>query len=209
MPPMLNTGTTTQFPEPLSRPTLMTQDQLAELFETRREELLALIRRKLRSRLGKRLEPTDILQDAFIRACKHREWLSDSLTPEELSKKLRRIVFEEMTDRIRQHLGPRRNPEGEVHFPDESYVQLAMGLYHSRSTPSKESARRELIAKVREALNQLDAIDRQILLFRSYSKLSYNEIGDRLALRPNTVNQRYLRAIKKLGELLPPLESLC
>jgi RNA polymerase sigma-70 factor (ECF subfamily) len=208
MPQISNTGTTPLVPEPIGSKTIMTQDRLAELFESKREDLLALIRRRLRSKLGKRLEPADILQNAFIRACKHREWLSDSRTPEELERKLRRIVFEERTDEIRQHLGPRRNPEGEIRFPDESCIQLAMGLYHSRSTPSKESARQELIALVRAALKQLDSIDRQILVLRSYSQLSYNEIGDRLGLRPNTVNQRYLRAIKKLGDLLPPLESL-
>jgi RNA polymerase sigma-70 factor (ECF subfamily) len=208
MPLIPNTGTTPPVPEPIASRTIMTQDHLAELFESKREELLALIRRKLRSKLGKRLEPSDILQNAFIRACKQREWLSDSLTPEELDRKLRRIVFEERTDELRQHLGPRRNAEGEIHFPDESCIQLAMGLYHSRSTPSKASARQEVIALVRAALKQLDSIDRQILVFRSYSKLSYNEIGDRLGLRPNTVNQRYLRAIKKLGEILPPLESI-
>jgi RNA polymerase sigma factor (sigma-70 family) len=204
----LNRGKTTEDSGPIAGTTIRTEDELAELFEARREEFLAMIRGKLRSRLGKRLEPRDILQDAFIRACKHWPWLCDSRTLEELERKLRRIVFEETTDQIRQHLGPRRNPDGEIHFPDESYVQLALGLYRSRSTPSKESARQELIALVRDALNQLDPIDRQILLFRSYSKLSYNEIGNRLQLRPNTVNQRFLRAIKKLGELLPPLESL-
>jgi RNA polymerase sigma factor (sigma-70 family) len=70
-------------------------------------------------------------------------------------------------------------------------------------------ARKELIAVVRGALDRLEPIDRQILLLRSDAKLSYREIGQRLELEmdENTVNQRYLRAIKKLGKLLPAPDS--
>jgi RNA polymerase sigma-70 factor (ECF subfamily) len=85
-----------------------------------------------------------------------------------------------------------------------------MKLYGSQTTPSKVLARKEMIAQVREALDQLDPLDRQIVLLRSDSGLPYKVIGQMLdpEMIENAVTQRYLRALKKLGKLLPRADSL-
>jgi RNA polymerase sigma-70 factor (ECF subfamily) len=47
---------------------------------------------------------------------------------------------------------------------------------------------------VREALAQLDDVDREILMLREYEQLAYSEIADVLRLPANTVRSRLFRA---------------
>lgn len=62
----------------------------------------------------------------------------------------------------------------------------------------------ELGLWVRGAIAKLDAIDREILLFREYEQLSYGEIADLLSIPVNTVRSRLFRARMALRELLEP-----
>jgi RNA polymerase sigma factor (sigma-70 family) len=189
----------------------MTEDELANLLlKAGRDEFLALIRRQLSPKLEQRIGAEDILHDAFLRALQKRKWLNTSATLEQLEQRLKRIAFEETIDQIRRALGRTRNADREIHFPDESVVQVEMRLYGSQTSASKALARQQRIALVRDALMKLDLLDREILLLRFDSELSYKVIGHVLdpQMAENAVNRRCLRAIKKLGELLPSAESL-
>ena len=57
---------------------------------------------------------------------------------------------------------------------------------------------------IREALEKLDASEREILMLREYEQLSYSEIADLLALPVNTVRSRLFRARMAMKELLKP-----
>ncbi len=55
---------------------------------------------------------------------------------------------------------------------------------------------------VRRALEELDAVDREILMLREYEQLSYQEIADLQALPLNTVRSRLFRARLALRDAL-------
>jgi RNA polymerase sigma-70 factor (ECF subfamily) len=55
---------------------------------------------------------------------------------------------------------------------------------------------------MREALTNLDAMDREILLLREFEQLSYAEIAELLNLPVNTVRSRLFRARTALRDLL-------
>jgi RNA polymerase sigma factor (sigma-70 family) len=55
---------------------------------------------------------------------------------------------------------------------------------------------------LREAVNKLERIDREILLLREFDQLSYAEIAELLRLPLNTVRSRLFRARTALRELL-------
>ena len=57
---------------------------------------------------------------------------------------------------------------------------------------------------VRRALDQLDAIDREVLMLREYEQLSYSEIARLLRIPVNTVRSRLFRARMALKECLQP-----
>ena len=61
---------------------------------------------------------------------------------------------------------------------------------------------------VRQALERLDADDREIVMLREYEQLSYAEIAELLRLPVNTVRSRLFRSRMALRSLLEPAERL-
>lgn len=57
---------------------------------------------------------------------------------------------------------------------------------------------------VRQALEKLDAIEREVLMLREYEQLSYAEIAQLLRLPVNTVRSRLFRARMALKDCLQP-----
>jgi RNA polymerase sigma-70 factor (ECF subfamily) len=57
---------------------------------------------------------------------------------------------------------------------------------------------------VREAVEKLDAVDREIVMLREYEQLSYAEIAQLLRVPLNTVRSRLFRARMALKECLQP-----
>ena len=65
-----------------------------------------------------------------------------------------------------------------------------------------EGADRDAVLWVRQALQELDPIDREVLMLREYEQLSYQEIADLQTLPINTVRSRLFRARLALREAL-------
>jgi RNA polymerase sigma-70 factor (ECF subfamily) len=64
----------------------------------------------------------------------------------------------------------------------------------SATEPAAENAS-ENVVWVRQALEKLDAIDREVLMLREYEQLSYTEIAQLLRIPVNTVRSRLFRAL--------------
>jgi len=65
-----------------------------------------------------------------------------------------------------------------------------------------QAAQSETAAWVRDAVERLEATEREILMLREYEELSYEEIAEVLAIPVNTVRSRLFRARMALRELL-------
>jgi hypothetical protein len=61
---------------------------------------------------------------------------------------------------------------------------------------------------VRQAVNRLDAPEREILMLPEYEQLSYSEIGELLRLPVNTVRSRLFRSRMALKSYLEPAGKL-
>jgi RNA polymerase sigma-70 factor, ECF subfamily len=61
---------------------------------------------------------------------------------------------------------------------------------------------------VRQAINSLDAPEREILMLRQYEQLSYSEIAELLRLPVNTVRSRLFRSRMALKSYLEPAGKL-
>ena len=55
---------------------------------------------------------------------------------------------------------------------------------------------------VREALEQLDAIDREVLVLRHFEQMSNHEAAAALAIKPAAASKRYVRAVERLKSVL-------
>jgi RNA polymerase sigma factor (sigma-70 family) len=88
-----------------------------------------------------------------------------------------------------------------AHRRKAAFRATFLGGLPKDAEPAAESGLVEQVM-MREALRNLDAIDRETLLLREFEQLSYAEIAELLRLPVNTVRSRLFRARMALRELL-------
>jgi RNA polymerase sigma-70 factor (ECF subfamily) len=180
---------------------------LAELFHAHRGRLEQLVRLRLDRRLQGRLDPADVLQEAYLDVARRfPEYAADPKLPFFLW--LRLLTGQRLVDLHRQHLGTKmRTAALEVSlyrgdFPRASSASLAELLLGRLTTASKAAIRAETQLRVQEALNALDPIDREVLVLRHFEMLSNEETAQVLGLKPSAASNRHLRALKRLKEIM-------
>src|SRR5262249_47859390 len=103
----------------------------------------------------------------------------------------------------RRHVGADRRAVGrEMALPDRSSLALARWLTAAGATPSCQLHRDELVRRVRQALDRLPDVDREILLMRTFEGLSYDEVSSLLGIEPTAARKRHGRAVLRLHQLL-------
>jgi RNA polymerase sigma-70 factor (ECF subfamily) len=58
---------------------------------------------------------------------------------------------------------------------------------------------------VQEALNSMDPLDREVLTLRHFEQLTNDETAAVLGLRKSAASNRYVRALKRLKDILAGL----
>ena len=81
-------------------------------------------------------------------------------------------------------------------------LSLAEHLLGKLTTASKAAMRAELKLRVQEALNGVDAQDREVLVLRHFEQLSNGEAAQVLGLDKSAASKRYARALIRLKEIL-------
>jgi RNA polymerase sigma-70 factor, ECF subfamily len=177
---------------------------LAKVFEAHRPRLLAMVRRRIDPALAARVDPEDILGEAFLRA---RVRWSDH-DPEAISVYawLYRNVLDCLIEAWRSANAAGRSLQREVPWPARSSVELGMGLIGSTTSPSDAYARKELRERVAWAIGQLRPDDREILGMRHFDELSYHEVAAILGITEDAAMQRYVRALRRLKRLWNEVE---
>ena len=198
-------------------------DQLLE--EARRgeaeavERLLTAHREPLRRMIGLRLDPalaarvdaSDIVQDVLLEAHRRlQDYLRKPAMPFHLW--LRHIAKDHIIDAHRRHHQAQKrgvNREQPMHRPawaDRSSLDLAAQLLDKDLTPASAAIQQEMQRRLRQAVTQLDEDDREVILMRHYEMLANQEIASSLGLTEAAASMRYLRAVRKLRDLLadPP-----
>lgn len=188
-------------------------DALAELFSQHRERLWRLVHFRLDQRLTGRIDPEDILQEAYLAAAKRiRHYRDDSPASEFLW--LRMIVSQTMIDVHRHHLGVLMRDarcEISIHgnmFPQATSMSMASQLVGHFTSPSKVAMRAELSEQLSEAIAEMDAMDQEILALRHYEELTNNEVATVLGIQVNAASMRYVRALKRLQEVFSRFPGL-
>jgi RNA polymerase sigma-70 factor (ECF subfamily) len=190
------------------------ESALAALFDGYRERLRRMIRLRLDRRLSGRVDASDVLQDAYLDVRKRiAEYARDpAAMPFHLW--LRLIAGQRLTDVHRHHLGSQMRDAGQevsLHrgpFPQASSISLAAQLLGKMTSASKAAIRAEHKLIVQEALNGMDPIDREVLALRHFEHLSNDETAQVLGLTKSAASNRYIRALKRLKEILSSIPGL-
>jgi RNA polymerase sigma-70 factor (ECF subfamily) len=86
--------------------------------------------------------------------------------------------------------------------PAASSVMLASAFVTSGPLPSEGVIREEDLERLELGLEELQAIDREVLALRHFEQLSNLEVAQLLGIKESTASQRYLRAVDRLRSLL-------
>ena len=174
---------------------------LAAAFDRLRPRLVAMILRRVSSKMAARIDPEGVVQDAFVRA--RPRWQSLSPQPTDVDAWVYGQVLDRLKELIRGAMGPQHDVDREVGWAEGSAAPLAEHLVDSHTGPNTAVSRAERREVVRAALEKLDPIDREILALRYFDGLSFTQIGTILGLKANTANARAVRAAVKFRRLIP------
>src|SRR5262245_33418739 len=180
---------------------------LAALWEQHRKRLRQMVRLRLDRRLEGRVDPSDVLQEAYIDLAERLpEYLRDRACSPYLW--LRLVTGQRLMQIHRRHLGTAMRDAGrEVSLyrgalPQASSVSLAAQLLGRLTTASHAAIRAERQLQLQAVLNGMDPMDREILALRHFEELSNGEAAEVLGLSKTAANNRYIRALGRLRDLL-------
>jgi RNA polymerase sigma-70 factor (ECF subfamily) len=198
--------------ELLNRAAAGDAEALAELFGLYRERLRLMIRLRLDRRLYGRLDPSDVLQEAYLDlAERFPEYAAKPALPFFLW--LRWLTGQKLIDLHRHHLGTKMRDAGQEvslyrgALPQASSESMAAHLLGKLTTPSQAAIRIETQIRVQEAINSMDDLDREVLVLRHFEMLCNNETAQVLGISKKAASNRYIRALERLKEILSLLHG--
>jgi RNA polymerase sigma-70 factor (ECF subfamily) len=183
------------------------EEAVGELFARHRPRLQKMLGVRLDRRLHRRLDPSDVLQDVYLEMVRRiPEYMGGASVP--FYVWLRSLAGQRLMDLHRRHLGAQMRAvdlEVSLHrgaLPQASSLSLAQQLVGHLTSPTKAAARAELQVRLQEALNAMEPIDREIIVLRHFEELSNVEAADVLGIQKSAASKRYLRAVRRLREVL-------
>jgi RNA polymerase sigma-70 factor (ECF subfamily) len=180
------------------------------LVERHRDRLRRMVAFRLDQRLQGRVDPSDVIQETYLEAWKHlAEYMQQPTVPFFLW--LRGVAGNKLREVHRHHLGARMRDAGRevsLHrgsLPEATSAALAAQLMGHATRPSEAAVRAEIKVRLQEALNSMDPIDREVLALRHFEHLSPAETAQVLEIKEKAAGMRYVRALKRLKEILAGL----
>jgi RNA polymerase sigma-70 factor (ECF subfamily) len=174
-----------------------------------RAPLRRIIDLRLDPAVARRVDASDIVQDVLLEANQRLvEYLKKPDMPFHLW--LRHLAQDRIIDTHRRHrLAQRRSvdreqPIARPAWTDESSVSLVAQLIDTERTPTSEAIQQELLRKLSAAIEELSEDDREIILMRHHELLSNQDVAKALGLTEAAASMRYLRALRRLREVLVP-----
>jgi RNA polymerase sigma-70 factor (ECF subfamily) len=187
------------------------KDAWGALLALHQERLVPMIGFRLDPRLRRRIDAADVMQEVFIAATARRaEFFGQSTQP--LFLWLRWMVGNTLLELHRHHLGvqmrdARREASSARAGSKDSadgntraalIAQLTAGV----TGPATAAARADLKARLNEAMDRMDAIDREMLALRHFEQLTTSEAAQVLGIQEDAAAKRYMRALVRLREML-------
>jgi len=189
------------------------ESALALLFEQYRKRLRKMIELRLDRRIQGRVNPSDVLQEAFIDLAKQLDnYAKDPKLP--FFVWVRRLTGNRLANVHRHHLGAaKRDATREVtlyrgRMPQATSVALASQLIGNSTSAAGKFLRAEKQLKLQEILNGMDDEEREVLAMRHFEQLSNSEVAHILEVSEPAAGMRHLRAFRKLRNSLRQFPNL-
>jgi RNA polymerase sigma-70 factor (ECF subfamily) len=186
------------------------KESLGRLLTRHEDRLRRMVAFRLDQRLSGRIDVSDVIQEVYLAVAQH---LPDFQKQEQLPffLWLRGVAGNKLRELHRHHLGTQMRDAGrEVSLyqgmvPEASSAALAAQLLGHITRPSEAAIRAEVRIRLQEALNTMDPLDREVLALRHFEQLTPPETAQVLGIKEKTAGMRYVRALRKLKNILSAL----
>lgn len=184
---------------------------VAVMLQQYRDRLTRMVAFRIDARVRARVDACDVVQETFVSAAQQLpHYLKTQPIP--FYPWLRRIAWQTLARTHERHLDAgcrsvRRERRRALISDDGSAIEMARLLEANYSTPSGVLVRKELRRRIRTALDQLPALDREVLLQRYVEQRTIAEIAAASKLTEAAVYKRHARALTRLRSLIPPGEE--
>ncbi len=182
-----------------------------QFLSAHRDRLRRMVALRLDQRLRGRIDPSDVIQEAFLEVVERQSEYERQPDPMPPFLWLRFLTLQRLQLVHRQHLGTRARDaarEVSIHgkpFPAASSAALAARLLGHDTRASEAAIRAERTQRLQGALEGMDAIDREVLVLRHFEQLGNGECARVLGLSESAANKRYIRALRRLKAILAAL----
>ncbi|MGC1717669.1 MAG: sigma-70 family RNA polymerase sigma factor [Isosphaeraceae bacterium] len=177
---------------------------LGALLELYRNYLRLVARSLISSALRVKLEPSDLVQETFLKA--HREFTQFAGQSErELVSWLRRILVRSLSNQVKHHRRMARDhlrQESLEQLLDRSSSTIQQALATSINSPSEQASRREQAVLLADALNRLPDHYRETFIQRTLEHVPFEPIAAELGRSVGAVRMLWARAVKRLTQIL-------
>jgi RNA polymerase sigma-70 factor (ECF subfamily) len=183
------------------------KDALAELFSIYRPRLWRMVNFRLHPRLQGRVDPDDVLQDAWLMAVNRITYFLRDASHSSFIW-FRMIVNQALIDLHRHHLGAeKRNAARDVPVfsgwaSGSTSSSMAFHLCGHLTSPSSAVNRAELAKQLDTILQGMNEVDREVLALRHFEELSNSETARVLNMSEQAASGRYIRALGRLKQIL-------
>ena len=181
---------------------------LGALLELYRDYLGVLARARLGARLRGVVNPSDLVQQTFLEACRDFGQF-EGTTGAQWRAWLRRILAHNLAALVERHVQARkRDVRRQVSLdqrpagPGGSAAGPGAALASPGSSPSAQARRHEATAVLADRLARLPAADREVLRLRNLEGLPFEEVARRMGRTPGAARVLWVRALDRLRRLL-------
>jgi len=196
----------------LERARLGNTEALGQVLQLYRNYLTILATTQLDRRLRRRVNPSDLVQDAMLAA--HTDFAAfRGRSERELLAWLRQILINCLHHVVETHLRAKmRDMRREISVEevgatlDRSACNFAQMLADHGPSPSAPVLQRERAVALADQLSRLPPQYRDVIVLRNLQGLSFEEVADRMDRKPGTVRMLWLRAIEKFKRIYQPID---
>jgi RNA polymerase sigma-70 factor (ECF subfamily) len=183
------------------------QQALDALMGRHHDRLRRMLRLRLDRRLQGRIDPSDVLRLVSADVARRApEYFARPVKPVYLW--LRSVAGERLQAVHHEHLGTLAGDAGQElslyrgSMPEANSVSLAARLLGRFVSAGEMADRAEKQIRLQEALNNMDASDREILALRHFEELSNDEAAAVLGVSGAEALNRYVGALKRFKAVL-------
>lgn len=182
-------------------------DSMGQLLQLYRNYLTVLATIQMDKHLRRRMNPSDLVQEAMLAA--HRDFPAFRGGCErELLAWLRQVLISCLHHAVEMHLkAKKRDVRREVPFEqlaaavDRSAMHLSQMFQDRGCSPSATVRQRERAVAVADQLAKLKPDYRDVIVLRNLQGLSFEEIADRMDRKAGAVRMLWLRAIDRFKQI--------